>query len=76
VSEATMSSKGQITIPVDIRGALGLSAGVRVVFTTLDDGTTLIRSKHRSILDLKGMLKPLRGKRRKVRLDEMSIGRR
>jgi AbrB family looped-hinge helix DNA binding protein len=71
-----MSSKGQITIPAEIRGALGLSAGVRVVFTTLDDGTTLIRSKHRSILDLKGMLKPLRGKRRKLRLDEMSIGRR
>ena len=29
---ATLSSKGQITIPVDVREALGLSAGDRVEF--------------------------------------------
>jgi antitoxin PrlF len=75
MSEATVTSKGQITIPADIRKALGLSAGERVVFTRLDDGTTIMRSKTRSILELKGMLKPRRGAR-KVAVEEMRLGRR
>lgn len=75
MSEATVTSKGQVTIPADIRKALGLSAGERVVFTRLDDGTTIMRAKTRSILELKGMLGPARG-RRKVEVDEMNIGRR
>ena len=74
MSEATVTSKGQITIPADIRKSLGLVAGERVVFTQLDDGTTLMRTKKRSILDLEGLLKPLRGKR-KVEVDDMNIGR-
>ena len=32
MSEATITSKGQVTIPAEIRKALGLSAGERVVF--------------------------------------------
>ena len=75
MSEATMTSKGQITIPADIRKALGLTAGERVVFTQLDDGTTVMRAKTRSILELKGMLKPVRGKKRKVPIADMRIGR-
>jgi len=75
MSEATITSKGQVTIPADIRTALGLSAGERVVFTRLADGTTIMRAKNRSIMSLKGMLKPARGKR-KVSIDEMNIGRR
>ena len=74
MSEARLTSKGQITIPADIRKALGLGAGERVVFTRLDDGTTVMRNKTRSIIDLKGLLKPVRRKR-KVALDDMSIGR-
>jgi antitoxin PrlF len=75
MSEATMTSKGQVTIPADIRKALGLTAGERVVFTQLDDGTTVMRAKTRSILELKGILKPLRGKKRKVAIEDMNIGR-
>ena len=74
MSESTVTSKGQVTIPADIRKALGLTAGERVVFTQLDDGTTVMRTKKRSILDLKGMLKPARGKR-KVAIEDMKIGR-
>lgn len=74
MSEATVTSKGQITIPADIRKALGLSAGERVVFTRFSDGTTVMRAKTRSILDLKGMLGPKRGKRR-VAIRDMNIGR-
>lgn len=74
MSEATITSKGQITIPAEIRKALGLSAGERVVFTRLDDGTTVMRAKTRSLQDLKGLLKPAVGKR-KVSIDDMNIGR-
>lgn len=74
MSEATMTSKGQVTIPADIRKSMRLNAGERVVFTQLDDGTTVIRAKTRSILELEGMLKTVRRKR-KVAIQDMNIGR-
>ncbi|MBI4755447.1 MAG: AbrB/MazE/SpoVT family DNA-binding domain-containing protein [Betaproteobacteria bacterium] len=74
MSEATVTSKGQVTIPADIRKALGLRAGDRVVFTRLEDGTTIMRAKTRSILDLQGMLKPMPGTP-KVAVEDMNIGR-
>jgi len=74
MSEATMTSKGQVTIPADIRKAMGLNAGERVVFTQLDDGTTVMRAKTRSILDLKGILKPRRSTRKKVAIQDMQLG--
>ena len=73
MSDATLTSKGQITIPASIRKALRLSAGERVVFTQLDDGTVIMRAKTRSILDLKGLLQaeglP------KLAVEDMRIGR-
>ncbi len=75
MSEATLTSKGQITIPADIRHALGLTVGERVVFTQLHDGTTVIRAKRRSISNLKGLLKPVRTGKRKVAIDDMNLGR-
>jgi AbrB family looped-hinge helix DNA binding protein len=57
MSEATLTSKGQITIPVDIRKAMGLAAHDRLVFHVLDDGTTVMRAKTRSLLDLEGLLR-------------------
>jgi antitoxin PrlF len=74
MSEATMTSKGQITIPADIRKALGLQAGERVVFTRLIDGTTVLRAKTRSIMDLQGMLKGAAQDRPKVAIEDMQIG--
>ena len=74
MSEATVSTKGQITIPADIRRALGLTAGERVVFTRLDDGTTLLRAKRRSILDLEGLLELAQDAPR-VEIEDMNIGR-
>jgi antitoxin PrlF len=74
MSEATITSKGQVTIPADIRKALGLAAGERVVFTQLDDGTTLMRAKRRSILDLEGLLEAARGDHT-VAIEDLNIGR-
>lgn len=77
MSEATVTTKGQITIPADIRKALGLDAGERVVFTQLDDGVTIMRAKSRSILELKGLLKSTaRRSGPKVRIADMKISRR
>ncbi|MBP6514253.1 MAG: type II toxin-antitoxin system PrlF family antitoxin [Steroidobacteraceae bacterium] len=56
MSEAAVTSKGQITIPADIRKAMGLAEQDRVVFTVLMDGTTVMRAKTRSAADLKGVL--------------------
>ena len=75
MSEATVTSKGQITIPVDVRNSLALHAGERVVFTTLDDGTVIMRAKNRSLLDLEGMLKDDNQRKTKVKTDDMNIGR-
>lgn len=40
---------------------MGLTAGERVVFTQLDDGTIVFRARRRSIMELRGFLKPARG---------------
>jgi AbrB family looped-hinge helix DNA binding protein len=57
MAEAAVTSKGQITIPAEIRSAMGLKAQDRVVFTLMPDGTTVMRAKTKSIKSLKGMLK-------------------
>jgi len=54
-----MTSKGQITIPAEIRRRMNLAPQDRVVFTLLSNGTTVMRAKNRSILDLAGSLGPV-----------------
>jgi AbrB family looped-hinge helix DNA binding protein len=76
VSEATVTSKGQVTIPADIRRAMGLAAGERVVFTQLEDGTIVFRAKRRSVLELRGLLKSARARKRPIPIKDMNIGRR
>jgi AbrB family looped-hinge helix DNA binding protein len=61
MSEATLTSKGQITIPSDIRKSMALIPGARLTFTTMPDGTVLMRAKTKSVKDLKGMLQPPNG---------------
>lgn len=73
MSEATMTSKGQVTIPADIRRALGLSAQDRLTFTPMPDGTVVLRAKTKSVMALKGMLQPAPGTA--VQVEDMSLGR-
>jgi AbrB family looped-hinge helix DNA binding protein len=58
---ATVTSKGQTTIPKDIRAAANLKPGDRIHFTVLQDGTILVRVKNRSIRDIS--FQPPGGKR-------------
>ena len=39
---ATLTSKGQITIPLAVRTALGLHAGTKVDFVRVDDGFKVV----------------------------------
>ncbi len=55
-SDTTLTSKGQTTIPKEIRDSLGLKSGDRMTFTLLPDGTVIMRAKNKSVLDLAGML--------------------
>lgn len=57
MSESTLTSKGQTTIPKDIRDGLGIKAGHRMTFTLMPDGTVLMRVKNKSAMDVAGRLR-------------------
>jgi len=65
---ATVTSKGQITIPKPVRDELGLRAGDRVAFRVLEDGSVVVEPETIDLLDLKGALK---ARRRGVTLSDM-----
>jgi AbrB family looped-hinge helix DNA binding protein len=73
MAESAVTSKGQITIPVEVRRAMGLKPQDRVVFTLLPDGTTVMRAKTRALDKLVGSLKQKGSK--KVAIRNMRIGR-
>ncbi|MBD3942233.1 AbrB/MazE/SpoVT family DNA-binding domain-containing protein [Microbacterium sp. NEAU-LLC] len=56
MSIATLTSKGQITIPKEIRDELGLVAGSKVMFVTLLSGEVRMVRRTGSIEDLAGLL--------------------
>ena len=70
VSESTLTSKGQTTIPKEIRDRLGLVPGDRMTFTLLGDGTVLMRVKNKSILDVAGRLR--RNGQKALPVDQLS----
>lgn len=55
MQESTVTIKGQTTLPRDIRGALGLSAGDRIRYVLLDGGEVRIL-KVQSAQRLRGVL--------------------
>jgi antitoxin PrlF len=69
MTTATVTSKGQITIPANVRLALQVEAGDRVEFVEVDPGRFEFFAATRSIKELKGMFgKPLK----KVSIDDMN----
>jgi antitoxin PrlF len=55
-TDATLTSKGQMTIPKAIRDGLGMKAGDRVTFTLMPDGIVVLRVKNKRVSDLGGIL--------------------
>jgi antitoxin PrlF len=62
MTESTITAKGQTTVPADIRQAIGGAPGTRLVWHALNDGRLFVRVKNKSVLDMKGMLTPAKGK--------------
>lgn len=56
MSTATITSKGQITIPKEIRDSLLLHTGDKVDFTLTENGQVLLRPLTRRVDDLFGRL--------------------
>jgi len=67
---ATLTSKGQTTIPKEIRDSLGMKPGDLITFTLMPDGTVVMRVKSKSIMKLAGVLH--KKGRRPVSTEQMS----
>lgn len=68
MSEAKMTSKGQITLPKEIRLKLGLKQGDRVRFIVDDDGRVRLLPAKRDVSELMGILP---SPKRKLSLEDM-----
>jgi antitoxin PrlF len=53
---ATLSSKGQLTLPVEVRRALHISAGDRLDVVLCENNRVELIPLSRSVRELKGML--------------------
>lgn len=54
--EATLTTKGQITLPKLLRDALHLKSGDKIIFEEKMDGSFALRPKTMDVSELKGML--------------------
>ena len=57
MATATVTSKGQVTLPREVRARLGVGAGDRLDFIRMDDGNYAIVPASSSIRSLKGVLR-------------------
>lgn len=55
---AKLTSKGQITVPIEVRKALGLRTGDRLSFHLRKDGTVGVEAETVDLLSLRGALRP------------------
>lgn len=58
MTTATLSSKGQITIPIEVRTELKVNTGDRVEFVQIAPGRYEFVAATRDITELKGMFGP------------------
>jgi AbrB family looped-hinge helix DNA binding protein len=57
MATSSLTSKGQITLPISIRKKLRLNTGDQVVFIEREDGEITVRAKKGNLMDLRGSLK-------------------
>lgn len=55
--EAKVTSKGQITLPAQLREALRISTGDKVVFSVTPDGAFRVSAQNKSLRDLKSIVR-------------------
>jgi AbrB family looped-hinge helix DNA binding protein len=68
MATATLTSKGQLTLPKEVRTALGVGPGDRVDFVRMEDGNFAVLPATHSVKSLKGLIqKP----RKAVSLEDM-----
>jgi AbrB family looped-hinge helix DNA binding protein len=56
MASATLTSKGQITLPKAVRDRLGLAAGDKVEFVETEAGVFELRAATRDLRELKGVI--------------------
>ena len=56
MSTATLTSKGQLTLPREVREALRVGPGDRLEFVLREDGTYAVLPATRSVQRLRGMI--------------------
>lgn len=64
---ATITSKGQVTIPAEVRKRLGLKAGDRIDFVFRQDGNVVLKSKRIPFEELRGIVRSRRRKPLSIR---------
>ena len=57
MATASLTSKGQITVPIEVREDLGLKAGDRISFIKGEHGEYIMKAKTGSIMNLRGCVK-------------------
>lgn len=67
--DATITSKGQVTIPKRIRDELDLDAGTEVIFTVEEDGSIRVQLKEPALERLRAVRERLAG--RDVDIEQM-----
>ena len=70
MATSTLTSKGQITIPKEIREHFKLRAGHRLEFQIATNGLVVMRPRNRDVRELKGILRPKR--RKPVSVEQMN----
>jgi len=70
MATSTLTSKGQITIPKEIREHLKLRTGHRLEFQIAADGLVIMRPRNLDVRELKGILRPKR--RKPVSVEQMN----
>lgn len=57
---ATLTSKGQVTIPASVRTRLGLRTGDQIDFVLAPDGDVRLKAKRTGFEELRGVLRSTR----------------
>ena len=68
VAIAVLTSKGQVTIPVSVRTALGIGTGDRIEFVEAENGQFVVMAATKTVKSLKGIIPATRT----VSIEEMN----